>query len=135
MGEATRPARGAVPTMPVVAVTFDSNDGRSMLGFAASDENPDDVFVVARSHQVGAQESALGMDTYCLITGSSGATHFGGVTGIGWPEPRRLRLSLERAAAEALMLPPELDLLLPEDAVDVVRAELPALLAAASRPV
>jgi hypothetical protein len=33
------------------------------------------------------------------------------------------------------MLPPELDLLLPEDAVDVVRAELPALLAAASRPV
>jgi hypothetical protein len=115
--------------MPVVAVTFDSNDGRSMLGFAASDENPDDVLVVARSHQVGAQEKALGMDTYCLITGSSGATHFGGVTSIAWPEARRLRLSRAREAAEALMLPTELDLLLPEDFVDMVRAELPALLA------
>jgi hypothetical protein len=115
--------------MPVVAVTFDSNDGRSMLGFAASDENPDDVLVVARSHQVGAQESALGMDTYCLITGTSGATHFGGVSGLAWLERRRLRLSLDRAAAEALMLPTELDLLLPEDFVDMVRVELPLLLA------
>ncbi len=129
MGEATRPFRSSVPTMPVVAVTFDSNDGRSMLGFAASDENPDDVLVVARSHQVGAQEVALGMDTYCLITGTSGATHFGGVTAIAWPEAARLRLSLNRSAAEALMLPTELDLLLPEAAVDVVRAELPPLLA------
>jgi hypothetical protein len=115
--------------IPVVAVRFDRTAERSLLGLAASAENPDDVFVVARAHRVDARESALGMDTYFLVTGTSGATHYGGVEEVGWPEPNRLRLDLTAEAAETLSLPRRLELELPDDDVALVRAELPALLA------
>jgi hypothetical protein len=123
------PDRRRGEVIPVVAVRFDRTADRSLLGLAASEENPDDVFVVARAHRVGAQEAALGMDTYCLITGSSGATHYGGVEDVDWPEPTHLRLDLTAAAAEALALPRCLELRLPEADVALVRTELPALLA------
>ena len=113
----------------MVAVGFDDDAERSLLGFAASEDNPDDVLVVARGKRFTAQDSALGQDTYCVITGISGATHFGGIDEVSWPEPNRLRLELDRAASEALMLPRELELTLPEDTVELVRAQLPVLLA------
>ena len=70
------------------------------------------------------------MDTYCVITGSSGATHYGGVDEVEWPEPHRLRLSLNREAAEALALPQQLELVLPDaDSAALVRRRLPDLLA------
>ncbi len=121
--------RGGVEPVPVFAVGFDDDAERSLLGFAASEDNPDDVLVIARGKRFGAEDVALGMDTYCLITGTSGATHYGGVDELSWPEPNRVRLSLSREAAEALMLPRDLELALPEDTVELVRERLPALLA------
>src|SRR3954469_15524955 len=121
-------AKGGVEPIPVYAVGFDDDAERSLLGFAASEDNPDDVLVVARGKRFGADEVALGMDTYCVITGISGATHYGGVDEVSWPEPNRVRLSLSREASETLMLPRELELALPDESVDLVRAQLPALL-------
>ena len=116
--------------MQVLAVAADDTAERSLLAFAASAENPDDVLIVARAKRVSAQDAALGMDTYCVITGSSGATHYGGVDDVEWPAEDRLRLVLSRDAAEVLQLPREVDLVLPDaDAVVLVRAELPGLLA------
>jgi hypothetical protein len=114
--------------VPVVAVGFDEDAERSLLGFAASEENPDDVLVLARGKRFSADDVALGMDTYCVITGTSGATHYGGVDDVEWPEPDRVQLSLSREAAETLMLPRELVLALPEESVALVRAQLPVLL-------
>ena len=114
----------------MLAVASDDTAERGLLAFAASAENPEDVLIVARSKRVSAQDAALGMDTYCVITGSSGATHYGGVDDVEWPSEDRLRLVLSREAAEALELPREVDLVLPDaDAVALVRAELPELLA------
>jgi hypothetical protein len=114
----------------VLAVASDDNAEQGLLAFAASAENPDDVLIVARAKRVSAQDASLGMDTYCVITGSSGATHYGGVDAVEWPAGDRLRLILNRDAAEALQLPREVDLVLPDaDAVALVRAELPGLLA------
>jgi hypothetical protein len=119
-----------VEKMTVVAVGFDDDAERSLLGFAASEENPDDVLVIARAHRVDARSAALGMDTYCVITGTSGATHYGGIDATEWPGSNRLRLRLSADAAETLMLPREFDLVLPDaDSLHEVRSRLPALLA------
>jgi hypothetical protein len=119
-----------VETVTVLAVGFDDGAERSLLGFAASEENPDDVLVLARDHRVGPSDAALGMDTYCIITGTSGATHYGGIDTAEWPAPDRLRLCLNADAAETLMLPREFELLLPDvTTADEVRARLPSLLA------
>jgi hypothetical protein len=123
------PDRRRHEAIPVVAVRFDRTADRSLLGLAASEDNPDDVFVVARAHRFDAQDRALGMDTYCLITGTSGATHYGGVEDVDWPEPTHLRLDLSAEASETLALPRRLELRLPEEDVALVRAELPTLLA------
>jgi immunity protein 10 of polymorphic toxin system len=114
----------------VLAVASDDDAERSLLAFAASEEHPDDVLIVARSKRPTAQDAALGQDTYCVVTGSSGARHYGGIDEVEWTASDRLRLSLSRDAAETLQLPRELELVLPNaTAVDVVRAGLPGLLA------
>ena len=115
--------------MHVLAVAADDDAERSLLAFAASEEHPDDVPIVARAKRMTAQDTALGQDTYCVVTGSSGARHYGGIEETEWTSPDRLRLSLTRDAAKTLELPRELELVLPDAAsVAVVRLGLPALL-------
>jgi hypothetical protein len=124
------PRAGAVEPIRVLAVAVDDNAERSLLAFAASEENPDDVLLVARAVRFTAEDAALGTDTYCIVTGSSGATHYGGIDAVEWREPHRLRLSLGRDAAESLQLPREVELVLPDpESAELVRARLPALLA------
>jgi hypothetical protein len=127
---ASRSGSPRAEPIQVLAVVSDEGAERTLLAFAASAEHPDDVLIVARAKRVSARDAALGMDTYCVITGSSGATHYGGVEDVEWPAEDRLRLVLSRDAAETLELPREVDLVLPDaDAVALVRAELPGLLA------
>jgi hypothetical protein len=125
----SRARSGGVEPVQVLAVAADDSSERSLLAFAASEEHPDDVFIVARNVRFTDQDVALGQDTYCIVTGSSGATHYGGVEAVEWPEPRRLVLTLGRDAAENLLLPRQLELLLPDaDSAGLVRERLPLLL-------
>jgi immunity protein 10 of polymorphic toxin system len=119
----------------VLAVAADDDAEHSLLAFAASEEHPDDVLIVARAKRMTAQDAALGQDTYCVVTGSSGARHYGGIDEVEWTSSDRLHLSLTRDAAETLQLPRELDLVLPDaEAAEVVRRGLPALLGREAPP-
>jgi Immunity protein 10 len=78
------------------------------------------------------QDEEMGMDTYCLCT-ETGATHYGGV--VSWQiVGSRLEVSLDREAAEELGLDVDLsiELQMPSDMVNAVRAGLQRVLAPAS---
>ena len=122
--------KGGVEPVPVYAVGFDDDAERSLLGFAASEDNPDDVLVVARGKRFGSEEVALGMDTYCVITGISGATHYGGVDEVDVAGAESGSAVALAGGRGDLMLPRELELVLPDaDSAALVRRRLPDLLA------
>jgi hypothetical protein len=72
------------------------------------DEPSGDTLEIQRSLSFDEQDTAAGMDTYCLVV-SAGATHYGGVE--SWAvRDGMLTLSLSEAAAAVLELPADVDI-------------------------
>lgn len=77
---------------------------RSLLGFAASEENPDDVLVVSRGEALQRRRRGTGAEHLLRHHGPSGAMHYGRVDEVEWPERNRVRLSLSREAMQPPVL-------------------------------
>jgi hypothetical protein len=81
-----------------------------MVAFEAA---PHEGLILQLSHGIDEQDSMLGMDSYSLTVGD--ATAYGGVVDAALDQSV-LGLSLTQAAAEALGLPSEIRLRLPDEA-------------------
>jgi hypothetical protein len=85
-----------------------------------------DSIELQRAVVVDSRDTALGMDTYCVVRG--GATHYGGiesyqVANLG------VTLLLSADAAAALELPELLEIIVDPEGVRILRDHLPSLLA------
>jgi hypothetical protein len=71
------------------------------------DEHSGDTLEIQRSLSFDEQDTAAGMDTYCLVL-SAGATHYGGVE--SWTvRDGLLKLSLSETASAVLQLPADVE--------------------------